>query len=216
MFPIVINRNLNKDNPFGIFDKIYCINLDKRKDRWEQSELEFKKHGLNVERFSAIDGNCITLRSRNSFRLNKGEQGCILSHINILKSMVEQGLEKILILEDDVSFVDNLNNLLDCYIKQVPPNWDMLYLGGNHIKQPIKISENIGKLIKTYTTSYYAITNSMARFLISQIKHDSAIDVFYSSFHPDFNCYVLMPHLAWQRPNYSDIHNKHVDYKKYL
>ena len=28
------------------FDKIYCINLDRRKDRWKETEKELKKWGL--------------------------------------------------------------------------------------------------------------------------------------------------------------------------
>ena len=39
------------------FDKIICINLDRRKDRWDHSLKQFRKIGLNVKRYSAIDGN---------------------------------------------------------------------------------------------------------------------------------------------------------------
>jgi GR25 family glycosyltransferase involved in LPS biosynthesis len=39
------------------FDAIYCINLDRRTDRWEQASEEFKKAGINhVHRWSAVDG----------------------------------------------------------------------------------------------------------------------------------------------------------------
>ena len=33
-------------NPFDYFDKIYCINLDYRTDRWEQVQNEFEKIGI--------------------------------------------------------------------------------------------------------------------------------------------------------------------------
>jgi hypothetical protein len=40
------------------FDKIYCINLDRRIDRWEHFLNQSKKINLdNFERVSAIDGN---------------------------------------------------------------------------------------------------------------------------------------------------------------
>ena len=39
------------------FDKIICINLDKRPDRWREVQSQFKKAGISVQRFSAIDGN---------------------------------------------------------------------------------------------------------------------------------------------------------------
>lgn len=33
-------------NPFDYFDKIYCINLDSRTDRWERTQTEFEKVGI--------------------------------------------------------------------------------------------------------------------------------------------------------------------------
>ena len=39
------------------FDKIYCINLDSRPDRWKECLEEFKKIGIDdiVERFPAAE-----------------------------------------------------------------------------------------------------------------------------------------------------------------
>ena len=36
------------------FDKIFCINLDSRPDRWEECEKMFSHYNLEVERVSAI------------------------------------------------------------------------------------------------------------------------------------------------------------------
>ena len=48
-------RNLLKDN----FEKLYCINLDSRPDRWALAQEEFKKYGIEdiVERFPGLIGN---------------------------------------------------------------------------------------------------------------------------------------------------------------
>jgi hypothetical protein len=44
-------------NPFDYFDAIYCINLDRRTDRWEAVKREFAKIDIldRVIRFSAIE-----------------------------------------------------------------------------------------------------------------------------------------------------------------
>ena len=39
------------------FDKLICINLDKRKDRLEESHQQWKANDLIVERMSAVEGN---------------------------------------------------------------------------------------------------------------------------------------------------------------
>ena len=38
------------------FDHIYCLNLDRRIDRWKAMSKRFKKHGIQASRFPAIDG----------------------------------------------------------------------------------------------------------------------------------------------------------------
>jgi len=57
------------------FDKIYCINLDRRKDRWKETEKELKKWGLldQVERYSAVDGTSL----ENPYSINNGELGIL-------------------------------------------------------------------------------------------------------------------------------------------
>ena len=43
------------------FDKIYCVNLDRRPDKWAEAVEEFKKNNMEVERFAAIDGQTLQM-----------------------------------------------------------------------------------------------------------------------------------------------------------
>jgi GR25 family glycosyltransferase involved in LPS biosynthesis len=84
------------------FDKIICINLKRRSDRWAEMQKQFDKHGINVIRFDAIDGNPMGWKTNgfqgkmNSFN---GNMGCIASHVNIYKMAKEKDWKKILIIE---------------------------------------------------------------------------------------------------------------------
>ena len=82
------------------FDKIYCINLDRRPDRWEKCSNLFERDGIIVDRFSAIDKNNI----KNESKIANGPLACLSSHWNILNKALKEGYEKILIFEDDISF----------------------------------------------------------------------------------------------------------------
>ena len=192
------------------FEKIYCVNLDKRKDRWEQAQVQFKKHNLEVERFSAIEGNPDNIPTK----IVSGHVGCVLSHYNIIKKASENNLNQILILEDDVVFSENLQDDFKKLIKQVPEDWDMLYFGGNHNGIPLEmVDENVAKIQKTYTTHAYAIRKPVYEVVLKmfpKLKHE--VDVMYSLLQGSFNCYVFRPHLAWQKDGYSDILNKEVNY----
>ena len=55
------------------FDKIYCINLDRRPDRWERVSKQFNELSLDVERFPAYNGN--SLNPNRHYQINKGEVG---------------------------------------------------------------------------------------------------------------------------------------------
>jgi len=55
-------------NPFDFFNKIYCINLDRRSDRWEKVSKEFESIEIydRVERFSAFELDIFEDKRRNA------------------------------------------------------------------------------------------------------------------------------------------------------
>lgn len=194
------------------FDKVFCINLDRRPDKWELCVKEFEKAGLTVERISAVDGNDLVLPA--GCRITAPEMGCSMSHVKVLRKMLAEGLEKVLILEDDTEFMDDVNVQFDKCIMKVPMNWDMLYLGGNHVRPLAMLNDNnVGRVTRTYTTSHYGISRNMAIKMIPEIeKFQHQVDVTYTKFHATSQCFGLRPPLAWQKPGYSDIQKAHADY----
>ena len=89
------------------FDKIYCINLDKRTDRWIFFKNQCEKFSINsVERISAVDGDLI---NQNDYpnKFLKGEIGLLLTSIKIFEDAIDNGYENILLFEDDCLINDN-------------------------------------------------------------------------------------------------------------
>jgi hypothetical protein len=191
------------------FDHIYCINLDKRTDRWEDCVKQFKKHNLTVERFSAIDGNTI----KNTTTLMPGEYGILSTHIELIKDAKNKGYKNILILEDDVEFIDNLNEYFSLFKGQIPDDWVMLYLSGNHVGGCLQVSENIFKIFHSYAIHSFAIKSELFDLIINGLpKYKKAVDVFYAELQSLFPSYVIRPHLAWQRESFSDIQGGIMNY----
>lgn len=197
------------------FDKIYCINLDKRTDRWEESQKEFQKINIEVERFSAVDGTKI----KNVDKLfvghfeKAGQFGCLISHLNIIKKAKESEISSVVILEDDVVFCEDFNKEFNLCMNEMPENWDMIFFGSNHVYPPIKISDRIFKLQRAYSAHCYVIRDRMYDKLIGLIEPMyEPLDVTYANIQLISNCYVFNPHLVWQRPGYSDICEMVVDY----
>jgi GR25 family glycosyltransferase involved in LPS biosynthesis len=206
------------------FEKVYCVNLDRRIDRWERCKYVFRENQIDVERISGIEGETIHLDTPN--HLKPGELGCMFSHLGIIQNAKENNIESVLIFEDDVEFAEDFNNLFYEYMKQVPKDWQLLYLGGNHSLcnihmrthdiPPVQISENVYKINRAFSCHAYAVRKDMYDIIIekaSQASYNIPIDVLYSQLQYDSRSYLLRPHLCWQREGYSDIQQENVNYE---
>lgn len=100
------------------FNKIYCINLDRRKDRWEETVVELRKWNLfgDVDRISAVDGNLIENKTNS---VNNGELGLIETHLNLIRNAKNKKYKNILLIEDDIEFTEEINNL-DSFLSLYP------------------------------------------------------------------------------------------------
>ena len=104
----------------NFFDRICCINLDRRRDRWEQAKNQFDHAGItNYQRFSAIESE-------------NGWEGCRDSHLAIIREARDREFDRVLIFEDDFQFVRGFRRRFDTALTEIQSvAWDMLYLGGN-------------------------------------------------------------------------------------
>lgn len=217
-FRKIMHKNCNINN---LFNKIFVINLDHRKDRWNECIKLFEEYGItNYERFPAISPNLkdIPYEQYKHFIVNKkdwyvpGAVGCKLSHLNIIKLAKERGYENFLVLEDDFSInktLDEFNTIIYESMKELGSEWDMLYLGGNNLVKPTKISNRkyIHKSVKTNTTHAYAMNVSIYDKCIGEIdKCGTEIDDYYKRhIQNKCKCYCIFPSLIKQRESISDI-----------
>lgn len=175
------------DNSFNInqyFDKIYCLNLDRRLDRWNKVNKQFSKLKINVERWSAIDGDAISDDLLNLYNPNniKGEEAskkgivenknaiaCLLSHIEIIKNAKYNNYERILIFEDDILFSKHFENKIS-KIKNI--DWKLLYLGASQFDwSNINIDKDYYLCNKTLGTFAYAIDRSIFDEVIQVLEN---------------------------------------------
>lgn len=187
------------------FEHIYCINLDYRSDRWDQSVEEFARHGIDVERFSASTNHSVT----EPYNVNPGEAGLILTHKRLLQDAIDNGYESILILEDDVEFATGFEE----YLEQIPDDWDIVFLGGNHLRGiGDHVKDRIYKAYQTYACHAVGFNARQYSHLKDRIDYTAPVDVSYASLLDGMNSYVFKPVLAWQRPGWSDLLNSYANY----
>lgn len=171
----------------------WCINLEKRPDRWKQFLQE--PIPFSVARFTGLEcDNPMT--------------GCIASHLEVMK-LFSDGIN--IIFEDDAQIIFGWDHFENA-INQLPSNWHCLYLGAMLHKPIEKYSDHLFRLNWGWTTHAIAyngktIANELLKYSPEQIhKAWNNIDTYIArEIQPKFNCFLINPMIAVQREDYSDI-----------
>lgn len=197
------------------FGKIYCINLKARLDRRQHAEAIFQAYNMDVEFIDAVDGKKSPIKPkappRNFSQINAGELGCLLSHQMAIDCAIDDGVESVLILEDDVEFADIAK--IEEYLSVVPRSWEMLYFGGNHINPTTPIDNKVAKCNFTVSAHAIGIRASILPTLSKLMDgHNLPCDIIYGTLQKIYNAYTSRTSLAWQIESFSDINNRVTDY----
>ncbi|KAL2090041.1 hypothetical protein ACEWY4_014729 [Coilia grayii] len=171
------------------FDEIYLINLKRRVDRRQRMLSTLSVLGLEVTLTDAVDGKALNSSQLQALGiemlpgykdpysgrvLTRGEIGCFLSHHATWSKMIEQGMQKILVLEDDVrfqpKFKTTLKNIMDG-IDKAQLDWDLIYVGRKRMQVqepevPVDRVENLVEADYSYWTLGYALSARGARKLL--------------------------------------------------
>ena len=198
---------------------IFYINLDYRPDRRNHFETEIKKLGLAVapNRFNAIKHAC-------------GAVGCSMSHLALLKYAKHNNLDHILIMEDDIMFLNpeiftnSINNFLSG-----DTDFDVLLISGNNMGDYNRIDDFCVRITKCQTTTGYLVKNHYYDKLIENVEqginnllknfnrlNDFAIDQYWGDLQKIDKWYLLTPLTVTQRPDYSDIERRHTNYNRVM
>jgi GR25 family glycosyltransferase involved in LPS biosynthesis len=168
-------------------DKIYVILLEHTKEKLESIVRELERLGLErtpYEIIHAHNGHKDPLPPGyvvyNGWKLKDtdndwwsrdvlpGEIGCAISHHMIWKSMMEEGHQRVLVLEEDFRVINQINRITDRELESV--EWDLCYLGRNPITKEKDwekrgVSENLMTPGPSYNTHAYLLTAEGAKKL---------------------------------------------------
>jgi GR25 family glycosyltransferase involved in LPS biosynthesis len=120
-----------------IFEEIYYINLKSRPDKLKFIEDQLNKNNVIATRFEAVNTTDVKKFHKHKYELNESNYGkiaCMESHRKIWGDCLKRDVSSVLILEDDVQFVDNFNHIFKEKLKTLPRNWNFLALGYNRNK----------------------------------------------------------------------------------
>lgn len=192
-------------------DKIFIISLEERKED-RLMPLLFKLHELGFENYTV----CRAIKNKN------GALGLIETIKKLFTECVEQGLENILVFEDDVSFItDNIKDKINVCLSQAPEDFDCIYLGCNLWQNVVfNYSPNLIQLYDAYgLQSVIYSRKAMAKIIeaIDNMKAFVPLDVLIQNrLMAHAKCFCSYPALTSQIVSYSNIQNKVQDWGKVL
>lgn len=119
-----------------VFDAVFVINLDRAPDRLKKIDAELRRHGVRYRRIQAVDGKQLSpeeIKENTTLSCGlfctKGAIGCALSHRKAWETTVREGLQQVLVLEDDAHFGEDFDRRFAVAWRHVPRDWDLVYLG---------------------------------------------------------------------------------------
>lgn len=211
-----------------IFDKVFVINLSR--DTTKLADMTTRLNGLNVKftRFDAVLGKEVSKdilkRELTPWCQNfcpAATVGCALSHKGIWREIVKQNLESAVIFEDDCIFNPSFYSTLSKAVKDLPKDWDILYLGciagcyKNRAElstfdsiflkalgrdtEPIVVSENLYRPTLPLAAHAYVLSQKGARTLLKRIpKVGFHIDTAMASHCDKMQVFAVHPNIVTQ------------------
>lgn len=224
LMALIRQRECQRGALFGpveqILENVFYINLDDRVDRRVHVEQQLDKMGWKYSRFPAI-------------KKADGRLGCSMSHLKIITMAQRMELPYVCVVEDDILFRNPefyKRQLKKCLSSDV--NFDVLLIAGNTVgggavgpkKRIEKISENVSRVYKSFTTTGYIVKRHYYDTLISNFKsgilglmkspNDSryVIDMNWFALQENDNWIMITPRTVTQLPGYSSIEKRKVCY----
>lgn len=210
------SKSLYFHSAFNMFDKILIIHLKHRTDRRAEIEAELNRFVLEKDKVVFIDA---------VYKQEDGALGCIMSHEKCIQYALEHHLTSVLILEDDFFFenISLLNSSLTRFLMS-DISWDVLLFGFSEYGPPVSVKTDVPDLYQnvwSQSTGAYAIHRSFYQTQLDNIRrniHSEAgaygpYDFYWNENRSKQKWLIIKNTLGYQRPSYSDIENRFVDYK---
>jgi glycosyl transferase family 25 len=205
------------------FDRVAIIHLPQRVDRFSSLKRELERIGLDIHGAKVTLPEAPVPQELNGFP-SRGVYGNFLSHLAIVEKAYNDGLESVLVLEDDVIFRRSFNrspSAMARYLRSEP--WHQLFIG-HSITDPLPFSSS--GLVRFHGSFFWAHCYAVHRRVMPRLieyMHGTItrpagdplggkmyIDGAYSLFrelNPDVVCLLSSPRLSIQRGSASSLSN---------
>ena len=209
------------------FNKIFVISLVTSQDRRSSIKKQLNQLGLDFEFFDAFNGKALSDSQLNKYNpkasimasgreMTPAEIGCALSHITIYEKIINEGIERAVIFEDDSIINKDFLKILKNWEK-IPADWELVLFC--HGEDKMKLLETLGKptIYKNYRcVSFKGAVGITSAYAINRLGAKKLLDYAYPiRFTADgltgrfmdtgVRLYGILPHCCYQSNDFRSI-----------
>jgi hypothetical protein len=192
-----------------LFDRVVCINLDRRPDRWEALTHNLASCGwpfAPVTRARGVDASKLALPS--GWRHGVGAWGCLQSHRRVVEDALLDGVESLLVLEDDALFPPDFGDRAARFMDAVPQDWEGVMFGGQHLAPPAPVSNDVVRCALGHRAHCYSARGQYLRELYQTLVGGSGhADFVIQTLHKKHRVYAPARWIVAQGAGKSDINS---------
>ena len=193
----------------NFFDRCVVISLKRRNDRLNSFWEQLKKHGWpfrEPEVFEAVDGSVVP--TPPGWKGGSGAWGCCQSHRAVLQRAIMDGVENLLVMEDDMCMRSSFLREIEVFLSTIPQDYNGLMLGGQHLQRPIPVKPGIVRCTNCQRTHAYSMRGSYLKDLYAHWcspAQSTHIDHTMGPFQVRYRIYAPEPLIFGQARTRSDI-----------
>lgn len=211
-------------HPLHVFQRVFVINLPSRDDRRREMAEQLQRIGLGFDSPLIALFPAVRPAHQGNFP-SVGARGCFASHLAVLKEAARQGLQRILIVEDDLNFAPDFMARGPVVAERLrQADWSMFY-GGYRLDRPLADTHSGAAIVApdngVQTSHFVGVQGSAIGSLVAHLEAQMArpagdplggpmhVDGSYTWFRrarPDLVTLVAVPELGYQRASKTDVH----------
>lgn len=207
------------------FGQICVINLRSRPDRRREMHAQLERIGLGLDSANVLLFEADKPSDAGGFP-SRGARGCFMSHLAVLRAARDQGVESVLILEDDLNFCADFPARFDAVASHLERHgWGMLHgvyaCPGAAAPDCGEPCVRVDPGLAIETSPFVAVHGRWIGLLVDYLEAMLArapgdprggpmhVDGAYCWFrreHPQLPTWLASPPLGYQRSSRTDVH----------
>tara|TARA_E500000318_G_scaffold111992_2_gene133189 strand:- start:3624 stop:4457 length:834 start_codon:yes stop_codon:yes gene_type:complete len=131
------------------------------------------------------------------------ESMCALGHLGMWRKFLDSNAEVACFLEDDIEFTYRYDKTItDIFEKELPPDWDMIYLSSEPARYGFDFVEHSKNLFKVHKglwwLSGYVLTRRAAKILLDNLPITGPVDAWINHQLPKLNVFSAKNNVIYQ------------------